>query len=246
MGFSDGDRQWLVTAYTLAFGGLLLLAGRIADLVGRKRTLLIGLAGFAVASAIGGAAQSFELLVAARALQGVFGALLAPAALSLLTTTFTDPGERGKAFGVFGAIGVAGGAIGLLLGGALTQYISWRWCLYINIAIAIPAGVGALALLHDQLRTADPKLDLPGTVTAVLGLVALVYGFARADADGWAAGSTLGFIAAGVVLLAAFIAFSAASPTRCCRCASCSTATAPARSSPWPPTAPDCSRSSCS
>jgi hypothetical protein len=125
LGFSHGDRQWIVTAYTLAFGGLLLLAGRVAVLAGRvavlagrKRTLLIGLVGFALASALGGAAQSFGMLVAARALQGVFGALLAPSALSLLTTTFTDPAERGKAFGVFGAIGVAGGAIGLLLGGA--------------------------------------------------------------------------------------------------------------------------------
>ena len=205
LGFSDGDRQWIVTAYTLAFGGLLLLAGRIADLVGRKRTLTIGLVGFALASALGGAAQSFATLVAARALQGVFGALLAPSALSLLTTTFTDLDERGKAFGVFGAIGVAGGAIGLLLGGALTEYISWRWCLYINIAIAIPAAVGALALLHDQARTADPTLDHPGTVTAVLGLVALVYGFSQAETDGWGAGTTLGLIAAGLVLLTAFV-----------------------------------------
>src|SRR3954451_24200781 len=161
LGFSDGDRQWIVTAYTLAFGGLLLLAGRVADLIGRKRTLLIGLVGFALASALGGAAQSFAMLVAARALQGLFGALLAPAALSLLTTTFTEPDERGKAFGVFGAMGVAGGAIGLLLGGALTEYISWRWCMYINIAIAIPAAVAALALLHDQARTAAPNLDAP-------------------------------------------------------------------------------------
>src|SRR4051812_26150234 len=160
----------------------------------------------AIASAIGGAAQSFGVLVAARALQGAFGALLAPAALSLLTTTFTEPDERGKAFGVFGAMGVAGGAIGLLLGGALTEYISWRWCMYINIAIAIPAAVAALALLHDQARTAAPKLDAPGTVTAVLGLVALVYGFSQAETDGWGAGTTLGFIAAGLVLLTAFVA----------------------------------------
>src|SRR3954453_10537968 len=196
LGFSDGDRQWIVTAYTLAFGGLLLLAGRVADLVGRKRTLLLGLVGFALASALGGTAQSFGILVAARALQGLFGALLAPSALSLLTTTFTDSAERGKAFGVFGAIGAAGGAIGLLLGGVLTQYLSWRWCMYINIAIAIPAGLGAVALLHDQAREADPKLDLPGTVTAVIGLVALVYGFSQAETDGCTAGTTLVFISA--------------------------------------------------
>src|SRR4051794_7369356 len=190
LGFSDADRQWVVTAYTLAFGGLLLLVGRVADLAGRKRTLLTGLVGFALASALGGSARSFGMLVAARALQGVFGALVAPSALSLLTTPFTDPAERGRAFGVFGAIGVAGGAIGLLLGGVLTEYLSWRWCLYINVAIALPAAAaGALALLHDQDRTASPKLDLPGTVAAVLGLVALVYGFSQAEADGWGAAS---------------------------------------------------------
>src|SRR4051812_2945544 len=206
LGFSDAGRQWVVTAYTLAFGGLLLLGGRLADLAGRRRTLLLGLVGFALASALGGTAQSFGMLVAARALQGVFGALLAPSALSLLTTTFTDPAERGKAFGVFGAIGVAGGAIGLLLGGVLTEYVSWRWCLYINVAIALPAAAGALALLHNQDRTASPKLDLPSTVTAVLGLVALVYGFSQAEADGWGAASTLGFIAAGLFLLCLFVA----------------------------------------
>ncbi|OJF10359.1 MFS transporter [Couchioplanes caeruleus] len=205
LGFSDADRQWLVTAYTLAFGGLLLLAGRIGDLLGRKRIFIVGLVGFALASALGGAAQSLGLLIAARALQGVFGALLAPAALSLLTTTFTDPTERGKAFGIFGAIGVGGGAVGLLLGGALTEYLSWRWCMYINIPIALVAAAGAVPLLSDQARTARVALDLPGTLTATLGLVALVYGFAQAEADGWGATSTLGFIALGVVLLAAFV-----------------------------------------
>jgi MFS family permease len=206
LGFSDADRQWIVTAYTLAFGGLLLLAGRVADLVGRKRVFVIGLVGFALASALGGAAQSFGLLVAARALQGVFGALLAPAALSLLTTTFTNPAERGKAFGIFGAIGVGGGAVGLLLGGALTEYVSWRWCMYINIPIALAAAAGALALLSEQARAATVALDIPGTLTATPGLVALVYGFAQAEADGWGGASTLGFIALGVVLLAGFVA----------------------------------------
>jgi len=204
LGFSGGDRQWVVTAYTLAFGGLLLLAGRVADLVGRKRIFVIGLVGFALVSALGATAQSFGLLVAARALQGVFGALLAPAALSLLTTTFMDPSERGKAFGIFGAIGV-GGAVGLLLGGALTEYVSWRWCMYINIPVALVAAGGALSLLAEQARTAKVALDIPGTLTATLGLVALVYGFAQAEADGWGGRSTLGFIALGMVLLASFV-----------------------------------------
>ena len=128
----------IVTAYALAFGSLLLIGGRIGDLFGRRFVFVGGLTGFAVASALGGMAQSFEVLVAARALQGVFGALLAPAALSLLTNTFTDPSERGKAFGIFGAIAGAGGAVGLLLGGVLTEYLSWRWCMYVNLVFAVP------------------------------------------------------------------------------------------------------------
>jgi MFS family permease len=139
LGFSDDSRQWVITAYALAFGSLLLLGGRLGDLFGRKRLFVVGLLGFAIASAIGGAAQSFEVLIAARALQGAFGALLAPAALSLLSTTFADPAERGKAFGVYGAIAGAGGAVGLLLGGVLTEYLSWRWSMYVNMAFALPA-----------------------------------------------------------------------------------------------------------
>src|ERR1044072_6339426 len=138
LGFSDGSRQWVVTAYALAFGSLLLLGGRLGDLFGRKRTFVVGLLGFAVASAIGGAAQSFELLVGARALQGLFGALLAPSVLSLLTTTFTEPRERGTAFAIYGGIAGAGGAIGLLLGGILTEYLSWRWSMYVNLSVASP------------------------------------------------------------------------------------------------------------
>src|SRR5207248_1965865 len=131
LGFTIVDRQWVVTAYALAFGSLLLLGGRLADLAGRKVTFLAGLIGFAAASAVGGAATSFGMLVTARAVQGLCGAFLAPSALSLLTTTFTDSRERGKAFGVYGAIAGAGGAVGLLLGGVLTEYLSWRWCLYV-------------------------------------------------------------------------------------------------------------------
>src|ERR1700722_17111510 len=131
--FTTVDRQWVVTAYTLAFGSLLLPAGRLADTLGRKVTLLTGLAGFAGGAAIGGASVNFAMLVTARACQGAFAALLVPSALSLLTTTFTEPKDRGRAFGVFGAIAGAGGAIGLLLGGALTEYLSWRWTLYVNL-----------------------------------------------------------------------------------------------------------------
>ncbi len=206
LGFSDDDRQWVITAYALAFGSLLLLGGRIADLFGRKRTFVVGLLGFAGASALGGAAQSFDLLVGARALQGVFGALLAPAALSLLTTTFTDPAERGKAFGIYAAIAGMGGAIGLLLGGALTEALDWRWCLYVSIAFAIPAAIAGTRLLHHVPATARPRLDLPGALTASAGLFALVFGLARAASDGWGDPVTVGFLIGSAVLLAAFVA----------------------------------------
>src|SRR5499425_336431 len=142
LGFSNVDRQWIVTAYALSFGSLLLFCGRLADLIGRKVMFLTGLVGFAVASAVGGASVNFTMLVTARACQGVFAAMLAPAALSLLTTTFSDPKERGKAFGIFGSIAGAGAAVGLLLGGTLTSYLSWRWCLYINLIFAAVAIAG--------------------------------------------------------------------------------------------------------
>jgi EmrB/QacA subfamily drug resistance transporter len=203
--FSDSNRQWIVTAYALAFGSLLLLGGRIGDLFGRKWVFVAGLIGFAVASAAGGAAQSFGMLVGARALQGVFGAMLAPASLSLLTTTFTEPGERNKAFGIFGAIAGSGAAVGLLLGGILTEYLSWRWCLYVNLAFAGIAVFGAIALLQNSLPEQKPKLDIPGTITASAGLFALVYGFSHAAETSWSNTTTIGFLVAGVVLLAAFI-----------------------------------------
>jgi EmrB/QacA subfamily drug resistance transporter len=206
LGFSDSDRQWVITAYALAFGSLLLLGGRIADLFGRKWTFIVGLLGFAGASAVGGAAQSFDVLVAARALQGVFGALLAPAALSILTTTFTDPAERGKAFGVYAAIAGTGGAIGLLLGGALTEVLDWRWCLYVSIVFAVPAAVAGTRLLHHVPARARPRLDVPGALTASAGMFALVFGLARAESDGWGDPVTVGFLAASAVLLVAFVA----------------------------------------
>jgi EmrB/QacA subfamily drug resistance transporter len=205
LGFSDDDRQWIITAYALAFGSLLLLGGRIADLFGRKWTFIAGLLGFAGASALGGAAQSFGLLVGARALQGVFAAMLAPAALSLLATTFTDPSERGKAFGIYGAIAGAGGAFGLLLGGFLTEVLDWRWCLYVSILFAVPAAVGGLRLLHQGAAPERPRLDIPGTVLASSGLFALVYGMAHAESSGWGDPVTLAFLGASAVLLFAFV-----------------------------------------
>jgi EmrB/QacA subfamily drug resistance transporter len=202
--FTNADRQWVVTAYSLAFGGLLLLGGRLSDLVGRRRMLIIGLIGFAGASALGGAATGFAMLVAGRAIQGAFGALLAPAALSTLTVTFSDPGERGKAFGVYGAIAGAGGAVGLLLGGLLTEYLSWRWCLYVNVALALIAVTGAIRLLERQSRDPGVRLDPVGTTFVVGGLVALVYGLAEAETKGWGAPITLALLLAGLVLLVAF------------------------------------------
>jgi EmrB/QacA subfamily drug resistance transporter len=204
LGISDANRQWIITAYALSFGSLLLLGGRIGDFFGRKWTFVAGLGGFAIASAVGGMAQSFEVLLAARAAQGAFGALLAPAALSLLTTTFTDPGERGKAFGIYGAIAGGGGAVGLLLGGVLTEYLSWRWCLYVNLGFAIPAAIGGLLLLQQRVTAVRATLDVPGTLTAVGGLLALVYGLTKAETDGWGAGITLGLLAAAAVLLTGF------------------------------------------
>ncbi|WP_291038157.1 MFS transporter [Herbiconiux sp.] len=206
LGFSDGDRQWIVTAYSLAFGSLLLLGGRLSDLMGRKRAFIIGLIGFALASALGGAADSFGLLVAARALQGVFGALLAPTALAVLTTTFTIPKERARAFGIFGAIAGAGGAVGLLLGGLLTESFSWRWNLYINVVIAVIAIVGAIIFVSTPKREgARPKLDLPGTVLVSAALFGLVYGFSNAENNGWDSPLTWGMLAGSVVLLVAFV-----------------------------------------
>jgi EmrB/QacA subfamily drug resistance transporter len=204
LGFATADRQWVITAYALAFGGLLVVGGRLSDLLGRKRTFITGLVGFAAASAAGGAAPTFGLLVAARAVQGGFGALLAPSALALLVTTFTDARERGKALGIYTAIAGGGGAVGLILGGVLTEYLSWRWCLYVNVVFALGALAGAIPLIRNQPRNPAARLDVPGALLAVGGLVGIVYGFSQAAASGWASASVIGPIAGGVVLLAAF------------------------------------------
>jgi EmrB/QacA subfamily drug resistance transporter len=204
--FSNNSREWVVTAYALAFGSLLLAGGRIGDLFGRKRVLVASTIGFAAASAVGGAAQSFGMLVAARGLQGVFAALMAPAALSLVSTTFTDPNERASAFGIWGGIAGAGGAIGLLLGGVLTQDLSWRWTLFVNLAFAVPVAFGAVALLRRDARSRREPIDAAGTLTATAGLFALVYGFAYAQNHSWGSSTTVACLAAGAVLLAAFVA----------------------------------------
>jgi EmrB/QacA subfamily drug resistance transporter len=212
LGFSNGDRQWIVTAYSLAFGSLLLLGGRLADLIGRKRVFLIGVVGFAAASAFAGAAQNFEVLVAGRALQGLFGAVLAPAALALLNTTFTDARERAKAFGIYGAIASAGGGIGLLLGGLLTEHLSWRWTLYVNLIFAALAIAGGVALLRGGRPAHRPRLDIPGTLLASAGLFALVYGFSNAASDGWSSPMTWGFLAGAAAALSLFTWWQAKAP----------------------------------
>ncbi|MGY1985290.1 MFS transporter [Blastococcus sp. SYSU DS0669] len=233
LGISAASQQWIVTAYTLTFGGFLLLGGRIADFWGRKRTYLVGAAGFAVASAFGGVAQNEAMLFGARALQGVFGALLAPASLALLTVLFTDPKERAKAFGVYGAIAGGGSAIGLLLGGVLTEYADWRWCFWVNLPVALLAIVLAIPIVPESRAPGDTSYDIPGAVLVTLGLASIVYGFtrvaeasqtfaaaaaaanARAAAQGtarlvtpesgWSDGPAWLFIVGGLVLVALFV-----------------------------------------
>ncbi|MGZ4332394.1 MAG: MFS transporter, partial [Solirubrobacteraceae bacterium] len=204
--FSTDNRQWIVTAYALSFGSLLLLGGKLGDLFGRKWTLIGGLVGFSIASAIGGLAQSFGMLVAARALQGAFGALLAPSALGLLTVTFQGSQDRAKAFGIFSAIAAGGGSLGLLLGGVLTQAISWRWSLYVNLVIAVPTAIVALRLLQNSRQPVRPRIDFPGVALASSGLFALVYGFSNAETHSWSDPVTIIALVASVVLLSSFVA----------------------------------------
>jgi EmrB/QacA subfamily drug resistance transporter len=205
LGISDANQQWVITAYTLAFGSLLLLGGRIGDYMGRKKIFVIGLIGFAAASALGGIASTQELLFASRALQGVFAALLAPTALAIISVTFTVPQERAKAFGVIGAISGGGAAIGLIAGGTLTEYASWRWCLGVNVPIAIFAAVLALKFVHESKAAGNNTYDIPGVLTATAGLFSLTYGFNEAATSGWSDTKTISFLVAAVVLLALFI-----------------------------------------
>jgi EmrB/QacA subfamily drug resistance transporter len=205
LGFANSERQWVVTAYALAFGSLLLVGGRLGDMFSRKWVFITGLAGFALASALGGAAVSFGMLVAARALQGAFGAILAPSALGTLVSTFTDPRERGKAFGVFGSVAAGGGAVGLILGGALTQYLSWRYTLYVNLVFAVIAITGALVYIRSTRPATRPRMDWPGAILACAGLFGIVFGFSHAETAGWTAPLTIGALIAGVLVLAGFV-----------------------------------------
>src|SRR3954469_2768836 len=217
LGISNADRQWVVTAYTLSFGALLLLGGRIADYTGRKRTFILGALGFAGASALGGLAVNQQMLFAARGLQGAFAALMAPAALSLITVTFTKPKERAQAFGVFGALAGGGAAIGLIVGGVLTEYASWRWCLGVNVPVALIVAAAAIPIVRESKAPGDTRYDIPGVLLATVGLFSLVYGFTEAarakhpeDASstavqGWTAPSTIAFLSIALVLLVAFV-----------------------------------------
>src|SRR3954468_18879117 len=204
LGFSNDERQWVITAYALAFGSLLLLGGKLGDLFGRKWAFIGGLFGFAGASAVGGGAGSFGVLVAARGTQGVFAALLAPAALAVLAPTFGETDERGKAFGIFGAVAGGGSAVGLLLGGILTEWLNWRWCLYVNLLIAVPTAIAALRLIENVAPPARPRLDLPGAALATSGLFALVYGFSNSETHSWGHPVTIVALAAAVALLSSF------------------------------------------
>ncbi|MCU1617704.1 MAG: pur [Frankiales bacterium] len=214
---SAATQQWIVTAYTLTFGGFLLLGGRIADFWGRKRTYLVGAAGFALASAVGGLAVNEQMLFIARAAQGAFGALLGPASLALLTVLFTDAKERAKAFAVYGAIAGGGSAVGLLLGGVLTEYADWRWCFWVNIPVAIVAIAAAIPFVPESKAPGDSTYDVPGAVLVTLGLTSFVYGFTRvaqasqqnaatgSTATGWTEPWALFFIGAGALLVALFV-----------------------------------------
>ena len=205
LNISTADRQWVMSAYTLAFGSLLLLGGRIADYLGRRRVFVIGLLGFGAASALGGLAQNPAMLFGARALQGAFTAIMAPAALSLLTTTFTGARERARAFGIYGAIAGGGAAIGLVLGGTLTQLASWRWTLLINVPIAVAAAVAAMRLIRESRSHVRAGYDIFGAVSVTAGLFFLVYGFTTAGMDGWGAPLTVGLLAGAAVALCAFV-----------------------------------------
>jgi EmrB/QacA subfamily drug resistance transporter len=204
LGFSTTDLSWVLNAYTLSFGGLLLLGGRAGDILGRRRVFIAGIVVFTLASFLGGLAPSSGWLLAARALQGVGAAIAAPTALALITTNFAEGPERNRAFGVFSAVAVAGGAIGLLAGGMLTSWLSWRWVLFVNVPIGVLLAVAAPRYLSESERTPG-RFDLAGALASTAGMTALVYGFTRAAQDGWSSPATVGSFTVAAVLLASFL-----------------------------------------
>jgi len=205
--FSIADLQWIVNGYTLFFGGFLLLGGRASDLIGRQRLFVAGVVVFTIASAINGIADSSGVLIAGRALQGFGGALVSPAALSILTTSFDEGAERTKALGVWSAIAAGGAAVGLIVGGFLTEYLSWRWCFFVNLPVGVAATIAAFRFVPNSRAEQRPDTyDAAGAVTVTAGLLVLVYAIVKAQAYGWGSGKTLGLFALGVVLLAVFVA----------------------------------------
>ncbi|MFC4115707.1 MFS transporter [Nonomuraea zeae] len=202
---SDPARQWVITIFALGYGGPLLLGGRLSDLIGRRHSLMIGLTGFALASALGGAATGPAMLLTSRALQGIFGALLTPSVLATLAATFPAPAERGKAFGIYGTVMGSSSGLGVVLGGVLNNYLDWRWCLYVHLPIALVAGVGVLYAVRPAPRATGVRVDIAGVLLVTTGLMALVFGFARAESDSWGAASTVGSLTVGVLALAAFV-----------------------------------------
>jgi len=205
LGFSASNLQWIVNGYTLAFGGFLLLGGRLADRLGRRKVFMAGATLFAVASLLGGLAQSQQLLIGARALQGLGGAIMSPAALSLLTVVFREGKDRDRALGVWAGISAGGAALGLILGGFLTEYASWRWVLFVNVPIAIGAVLGARAVVPESRDESDTGFDVAGALTGTAGLVALVYALVRGNDVGWSSGQTIGTLVLAAVLLGAFL-----------------------------------------
>ena len=204
---SEGNLQWIVNAYTLVFGGFLLLGGRAGDLLGRKRLFLIGLVIFTAASLLDGLASSEGMLIGARALQGLGAALVSPAALSIISTTFAEGAERARALGVWAAIAIGGSAVGLVLGGFLTQYLSWPWIFFVNVPVGVVAFVLSLRLIPESRdEHAHRSYDVAGAVTVTGGLMSLVYAIVGAQSSGWGSAKTIGFFALAAVLLAAFVA----------------------------------------
>jgi EmrB/QacA subfamily drug resistance transporter len=207
LNFSSSNLQWVVNGYTLIFGGFLLLGGRAADLLGRKRLFVAGVILFSAASLLNGLAQSSGMLIVGRGLQGLGGALVSPAALAIITTTFTEPGERTKALGIWSAIAASGSAVGLLMGGVLTDIASWRWVFFVNVPIGLVTILLAVRyILESRLEGVRRSYDLAGAATVTGGLVVIVFAIVKAQSFGWGSGRTLGLFAAGVVLLAAFVA----------------------------------------